>query len=197
MAVNDFYKLVAQYEYLGTIQQNRFYYRQQSGADTEAEHVANAFLDDVYPAIQAVQHEDCNLIQLTSINLNNPIDFYETAVTGANGDIGGEATAPFTAWYFKLLRESREFRPGRKAIGGVSESSVAAGMAILAVEPALNTCADALAGNINPPLATGNVYSPHLVREVVGVPPTEFTRITGCQYVGVSTQNTRKFNRGL
>lgn len=197
MAINDFYKLETIYSYLNGVVMNRYFYRQQAGSNTDAQYPALAWLEDVYPAIKAVQSDQMVLLQLRCINLNNPIDFHEESVVGAAGDLTGDPMPPFVAWRFKLNRESREFRPGRKAIGGVTETSVTAGVAAATILPDLEDVADALAANINYTAAPGNVFTPYLVRELGMLPPLEFTPVTGAAYVEVSSQNTRKFNRGI
>ncbi|AXH78685.1 MAG: hypothetical protein [Circular genetic element sp.] len=197
MAINDFYKLVTQYTFLGEIMQNRYYYRKvvEDGGDAGA--LINSFTDQVWPSLEPVLHPDCLLIQSTCINLNNPLDFFEILHTGYQGSAGGAAAAPYDCWYFRYSRESREFRPGRKSIGGISQGQTEAGAAVPAAIPLLNDLANALEDNLTRVAGGTDEWAPYLVREIVGVPPIEFTPVTNVGFAGVSTQNTRKFGRGL
>lgn len=197
MAVGDIYKVVTQYAYLNGVIANRFFYRQKSGADSDANNVSQAWQEDIYPALRLVQSTQLALVNITVTNLMNPVDFVDDAIIGAVGDRAGEVEPPFVTWRFKLLRASRVFRTGRKAIGGVASADIADGVAAPALLPLLDDAAAALAANMNTAVSPGNVYEPMLVREIVGLPPLEFTEITDAQYVEVSTQSTRKFNRGI
>lgn len=194
--VGDIYKLVTTFSYLGQVCQNRYYYKQISlEEDNEAEDVQNAWLLGVYPAMKAVQADDAVLFQIYTINLMNPVDFIESPITGATGDLTGPPMPPFVTWTYKLNRNDRTFRPGRKAVVGVTEDRVTEGVADASIIDDLNDLAVAFGDILVTPIA-GASMRPNLVREVVGLPPSASCQVTSAQYVAVSTQNSRKFGRG-
>jgi hypothetical protein len=120
-------------------------------------------------------------------------DFFEKP-EGLAGVRGGEAMPPFVSWGFRLNRTSREFRPGAKRITGVAEQDVVNGVPTLTIEPDLDLAAAKLGDAISRITGGNDLWEPALVRELVGLPPSEFTLVTGAEFIRVTTQNSRKFN---
>lgn len=189
-------KLVTKFNSLGVVHLNRYYYRQISAGTVGLDDVVNAWLAQVGAELQTVLSGNTAMVEIEAINLNDLADFYTTDVIGWTGAIAGDTMPPFTTWYYKYERASREFRPGRKSFGLLAEGSVVDGVAIGSILPDLNTLATALEDNLTTPVA-GGTLSPVLAREAIGVGVLAWTGVTGVSYQAVSTQNTRKFGRGI
>lgn len=196
MAIGEHYEVKTVFSYLGVVAMNRYYYSQISTDDPTTEDLANAWIEDVYPSVKAIQSSEAALVQVVCINLDNPVDFYETAVTGAVGDRSANGSPPFTSWTYTLFRNDRTFRPGRKAYVGVAEDDIQNGQPVAGIVAALDAVADALGANIAPTGFPG-VFRPRLLRYVPGVGVVDSCGITGAAFRAVSTQNTRKFGRGI
>ena len=191
----DIYRIVTKFETLGVKHQNRYYYRQIDQDISTPNDIANAWLLVVGIPLQDVLNDLTELKEIDVINLDDPSDFGTTVVLAWSGNIIGDAMPPFVAWRFKLLREDRTFRPGRKAYGLVSEGSVQDGVAIAGILPTLNLVATGLESTLVTPVGASSLI-PVMAREIPGGGTSAWTGVTGALYVEVSSQNTRKFGRG-
>lgn len=192
----DTYQIKTSFTLLGQVCQNRYYYRQIDTDISTPEDISNAWLLQVGAAIQDVVSDELVLFETEVINLDDPADFGNQVILGWTGVIAGDVMPPFVAWAFKLNRGDRTFRPGRKAVAGVAEGSVQNGVAIAGIVPDLNIVASAMEDPLVTPVGGSNLI-PVLARFVVGVGVTEWTAVTSVGYRQVSSQNSRKFGRGV
>lgn len=191
MALGDTYLLRDVQTLAGQECINTYYY-ENTNDDGTAEDLVGAFISDVLPDIQAIQHEDLVHESVDAYNLSDSEDFYAEALGATyNGDVGGEVMPKFVAWSYRLNRASRSVRNGHKRYAGVAEAWVADG------EPAPSTGNGeraALAATLEAELA------PNEGRYELRIPKGPFSPstiptpypIASVSFVGVTTQNSRK-----
>lgn len=195
MAVGNRYQLIDFQTYVGNDILNVYYYRQVAGTHTAAVELVDLFVSSVLPFITAVQHEAVTHISIGAKNLDVPTDFNLTPlVTGNVGQVTGQGLPPFVAWAFRLVRTQTDIHNGAKRIVGVAEGWQANGVADSTVVSALNDLAEAMA-------LTLDNFEPRIMRKLLDseghlIGYEDFPMGAG-QYVRISSQNTRKFGRGI
>jgi hypothetical protein len=130
-------------------------------------------------------------------------DEFATVPTSDTGTISGDVMPPFVAWAIRLNRASRAVRNGQKRIGGVPESLVVDGVAASSILSTLTGIAVSMATILTDPVS-GAAFEPRIVHRHTdagpGGDPPETPRadygITSGVFVGVSSQNSRKFGHG-
>lgn len=200
MAIGNRYELLDGQEYLGQDCLNVYYYRQIAGPAGNAGDLRQSWGAAVLPAVIAIQVDDVAHVAIATKNLDVPTDFeILPLVPGTTGTLVGDPMPPFVAWAFRLLRQQTNIRHGAKRYAGVSESSQSLGVATAEVMAALNNLADALGSDLLGD--TGAIYEPRIMRRLldaeghlIGYEDFPFGL---AQYVRISTQNTRKFGRGV
>lgn len=158
--------------------------------------LADAFYDSVLPAMLDVQHVTVSHYKMTVTNLTDGLGYAENVITPpAPGILSGSSMPPFVAWAFRKNRLNRSTRSGQMRVAGVSEGAQEGGIAIPTVVDDLNVLADALYDPLTH--ASGAAFSPCIVRKGPGNTVVTINGIVSVEYVGVSSQNTRKYGRGI
>lgn len=205
MAVGDHFQinLLQRWQDIsGQLLENVFCYEQTNGIGNAAELAAN-FILQVMDNINSVQHVDVQNQALSVINLDNLADYYTTVLPGVGAIGEGESLPPYASWTFRYIRATRAVRDGRKAFAGVPElwqtGGVTTGGATLTT---LNNLAASLQASVADILSSSS-WDPRIWRRpgVYGsgtvAPPGAFYPIAGVAYAAISTQNTRKYGRGV
>jgi hypothetical protein len=139
----------------------------------------------------SIQH-----FQYEVTNLDNPLEF-GTFSNATFGTVSSEALPPFVAWAFRLNRASRSVRNGQKRIGGVPESLQVNGEATSGALSLLNLGATALGNDITA-ISPNGTWRPRIAHRLGTVPETYTPYpMVGASYRAISSQNTRKFGRGI
>lgn len=185
----------------GDIMQNVFGYQQLDGLEGSSE-LANEFIEENLPSILAIVSEQTTFTGVSCINLNDPTDFASITLTGNAGEGNGDPMPPFVSWTFEYVRADRTVRNGRKAFGLVPEVGVTDGVVDPAWVTFVNATATALAGDLDSE-GDGSSWRPRIYRRpgtyssgVVAAPGAMYP-IQTVSYSSVSTQNSRKFGRGV
>lgn len=203
MAIGDHYVLTlkGQWQSPATQISNVFAYKQISATGNN-ERLFEAFVSDVLPAILDVLSEATIFTAIDVVNMETLADFGTYGLTAQEGVDTGDSMPPFVTWEFEYLRTTRAINNGRKAIGIMAESRVLNGEATADIQPFLEALAVAFETNLTNSIDT-SIYSPQLWRRPgtyssgAVAAPGVFWDIAGVEYRRVSTQNTRKFGRGI
>ena len=132
MGVGDVYEVVDVQSMHGQQVLNAYYYYQALPTlpleGTIGQALADAFAEDIVPAICEVQHSDCQHLTVRCRNLFDPFDAGE-AITGINGlRLSGDSMAAFDGYGMTINHDSTGIRPGGKRFAGVSEADVEDGV---------------------------------------------------------------------
>lgn len=166
--------------------------------------VLDAFITDVITPAQGLFASSMSFTQVALKNLTNGIDIGAKNYT-VNGSVSGEGLPPFACYGYRLNRTNALTRHGHKRFMGIPESmqgggTIAAGALTLAnglaTRMAEHLIEDAQSNRnfdfapviIGRDLDAGGSYVLNLAK----VNPVQ-----SGQYVSISTQNTRKFGRGI
>lgn len=196
MAIGQMYQVKVFHKYDTEDMINVYYYEQvgaTTGGPNDAHGLANAMIDIVFQTERLIVSNHVVFDRVEAICLSNDLDFW-TELFDANtfGAVASEALPPFVAWDFKLVRETRASRNGRKRIGGVPESFQNKGVVVLgAAADAVNDHAATLGGSIAS-ISFGGTWVPKIYRWN----PEAIFGVVGCDYVKITSQNSRKFGVG-
>lgn len=202
MAVGNVLQLIDRQITLAQECINVYYFEIVSDATggTNSETLASAFISATLPDLLAIQSIECTHTEINVKNLNDPTDFHTTILTTANqGSVSGDCMPPYVAWSFQFVRGSLASRHGWKRISGVPESGNFNGVAAAAFTAPLTAVANAMAANLLEGGGSGS-YVPRIARlEYTGgvLINVDTFPITGVAYRSITTQNTRKFGRGI
>jgi hypothetical protein len=158
--------------------------------------LADAFYDDVLPEMLAVQHVIVSHYKMTVSNLTDGLGYAENnIVPDVPGSLSGSAMPPFVAWAFRKNRLTRATRSGQLRVAGLSEGAQENGIAVAAIIDDL----DDLAEKLYLPLthASGASFAPCILRKTPAGGVDTINGIVSVEYVSVSSQNTRKYGRGI
>lgn len=203
MASGSRYKLTLTQTLFEQTLQNVFFYEQFGGTLTRAQSLFDAFDLEVLTDLKTIQSDELTYDSIAIENVDDPSDFYIAApVINGGGNQTGEVLPPYACYAFRYNRTTMAVRNGQKRFGGVPEAANANGVldatyntAVANVETALGD--DITDGTTNPQ------YRPKIAHRVfdTDTPPNlidyTFYGIASVQYVRLSTQNTRKFGRGI
>jgi len=135
-------------------------------------------------------------------NLSDPDEIFVGDFTAPfSGGVTGDVLPPFAAWAFIKRRATAVTRNGQMRLAGVPESLQVNGVA---TAPAVEDL-DAFAGIFQVgfsaaatlPEAFNAQFFPRIVRKTPTGGLDVVNGITGVEYTRISTQNTRKFGRGM
>jgi len=195
--IGDVYQIKLSARYLGVQTLNVYYYK-LIDAETGATDVGVAWHNQVEPSLLQIVTPGFALIQREVVNLNDLSDYdvhaYDPSVT--KGDRAGENAPPFVTWSFRFYRSTKECRNGSKRYAGVSEADMQDGAAIGSIIPRLTIHAASLQDELAAGL-TPAALKPVIHRSIGPLPGQYDTfDIRDVGFVGIGTQNTRKFGRG-
>lgn len=198
MAVGDLWRIIDR-QLLSAQQCLNVYFYEEMTSPTEgtpADALTVAFIQSIEAVIKNFQSSSCLHFQYEVTNLDDP-DQFGTFSNATTGTVASEALPPFVAWAFRLDRASRLVRNGQKRIPGVPESLQVNGEPTSAALALLNLGAVALGGDISA-IAPNGSWRPRIAHRLGTVPETYTPyAIAGASYSAISSQNTRKFGRGI
>lgn len=139
---------------------------------------------------------------ISIINLSEPLEIYTGAPTlTRNGLTAGDCMPPFTAWAFKLNRSNASTRNGSKRFWGVTEADVINGVvtpgAALGIQAVSAFLGAGMTLEINTSLPNDVQLYPVICRKDESGGLIASQRVNSAIFRSVSTQNTRKFGRGM
>jgi hypothetical protein len=185
---------------------NRFWYHLNQVPNTmAAADLADAFDTHVRTQWAALVSDDWTADVIEVDEVTSETNF----ATKATGLFGGTKSGttnmpPYEVFVIRLFRTSKETRSGWKRICGVSEEDQSGGQLETAVQTELANLAARFDSNFT---LTGGTVNPVIVRKTYSLPPVEELQdpslwivnfISDAQgQVQLSTQNTRKFGRGI
>ena len=123
MAVGDIYRVVLYGVCLSQQTINEFWYRQVNGAGGSSD-LAQAFLDNLLPAILAITCQSTGYNGLNIYNNANPSDFPELTFDFELGARNTASLPSYVAVSLKCARGRSDMRSGRKSFAGIPESVV-------------------------------------------------------------------------
>lgn len=135
-------------------------------------------------------------------NLSEPLEIFEGVPNEAIvGDVAGDCLPPYAAYGFKLTRTTALTRNGAKRFWGVPESMQVNGQPGGLAIVNLPLIAQNLAFGFDFDLVIEPVenvqFYPAIVRKDAAGLMTQFQRVLSAQFRSITTQNTRKFGRGM
>lgn len=178
---------------------NNIYFYESNGQNNSAANLITAWESNVHPSIMDMTTAAITYNRMECVNLDEPGDFHEQSFDAPpnQGVLIGDSLPPFVCWRFQYMRATRLVRHGWKRFAGVPEAWVADGVIsghgteILALETALGAT---IVGGL------GLNYEPKIARRIPVVgQPTEYELfpIAEVAFRGISSQNSRKFGRGV
>lgn len=118
-----FYEVVFKQKFLGEVMSNVFHFKTADESAT-AQDLRLAFIEDMVPKINGIQHAGADNYLLQTKNLFDLADFDEASLTGEGARPDSEVALPlFVAVNFTLRANSRLVRPGKKRFSGLSSLS--------------------------------------------------------------------------
>lgn len=193
MALNDVYQVTDKQSMNGEVILNVYYFQQVNAAST-INQLFQLFRDGYIDSVTSVQSNTLGHTGIKILNMTDGLEFLEQDFnTPIDGNKSDARMPTFVSWTFKLERETRLTRNGRKAIAGVVETDTADNVPTVGALTELEAVADI----IGAPLFDGIVpqFSPVIYREATTVPviaPAVVNPIVGATFSNLSTQNTRK-----
>lgn len=176
---------------------NVFWYVVLEGTGFEADDLGVAFKIGILPSICSVQNVAVEYQQMVINGVRDSHDVATIDIVESVGTITGDCLPPYAAWAYQISRSSTQMRNGYKRLPGVSESWQSNGEAVEGT-PA-DTLQDVGATmHTHLELAGGTVAVMTVPRRQfhgVVVDPVQYWEGADCNYVRISTQNTRKFGR--
>jgi len=157
---------------------------------------------DFTPFMQDITNVIVGYQSMSVVNLSDPLQIYEAPFTvQANGGVTGDCLPPYASWAFQLRRTTAATRNGAKRFAGVSESQQINGEPTAGAALSLQSMASWL-GNPSTLTLDNGVEIDVEIQPVIcrkdntgALIASQF--VSSAQPRGVSTQNTRKFGRGI
>lgn len=218
MANNELYQVTLTSSFQGQTFNNVFYYLQQSAAptdDTAALDLANQFvldvIDDAAFLTSAVFHTSCVWSNVRVINVYDDLDFADVPLTGFTGASSITPLPPYAAISFRTSWLGPAIHRGQKRFGGITEDVNTNGTVTSTFLTLCANFANVLGNTItdntglwNPVVVKRTKYITSEGTEAYRLPLNEadafgkiFPAQTWSLNTNLSTQNTRKFGRGV
>ncbi len=184
------YELVLEQTYGAEKLKNVFHYRHSLGSDDEQNNCADAFNEDVLPALKDLQNTLIAYTEVRVANLTGDLADASHLPSFANGVVAGDVMPSFTAFSYKYVRTSKDTRNGAKRFGGVIEENVTGNNWLPAFFTDMQLHESTLSGQID---VLGHIFVPIILRkpDVAGL----FTYNDVANVLAqnrVTTQNSRK-----
>ena len=163
MALDDLYVLDLKQMFEGQDIHNIFSYQRTD--EGSAIDLNDAFVEDMLPLINDMQHEDIINVSLNTINLGNLGDNGFLVLTGAGVLTGSDMLPLHDAVNFTLKPTNRAVRPGSKRFSGIPEIEQVGGTI---TQPTYITTLNALRVGLETNIAAEaeNFYQPIVIKRV-------------------------------
>lgn len=198
MASGDFYEVIDKQSQGGQTILNVFVF-QVTGADATAENVALTWQADQAIQISSLQSSSLVHDNVTVNNLNDLSDFWVETL-GIVGEQPGDVLPPYDCVALFYVRTTRASRNGWKRFAGVPEAHQNDGILDGTIITSWDGVAAYLLGPHSSSVATLSMVPYIWRRPKVGPPPVAqaFFPVSSIEVRNaVTTQNTRKYNRGI
>lgn len=197
MNMLDLLELTLYQTYNSTVQvRNVLHYRVGSVGTADETGLTTAFIAEVLPLMLDVQHLTMEHQKMTVLNLTDNIGWADVdLIPDQQGVLGGEVEPPFVCYAFRKNRALRRVRSGQLRVCGVPEGAINYGLAGPLVEDDLDQLAVALGETIID--GTGGSYVPVIIGKNPDGTVRDFAGIESVEFVSISTQNSRKYGRGI
>jgi len=197
MNVDDTLELTLYQRLFDSIEvRNVLHYRVAAIGTMEEEGLATAFNLDVLPAFLDLQDNDIKHYRQTVLNLNDDLGYADvTLIPEQGGTVAGGADSPFVAYGFRKNRATRQTKSGQLRIAGVPEGASSGGILSPLFQTEVDTLATALGSAIFD--GTGGRYLPLIVSKNPDGSFRARSPISDFQFVSITSQNSRKYGRGI
>lgn len=182
----------------------------QYQVDTEApfnladygQEICNSWYERVTSELQPLTSTLCSWQDVVITNLSTPAEFWlGVPDTPVSGLVSGDTLPPYASWGFILRRTTKITRNGAKRFWGVPESMQVNGIPTAGAGVLLPSLADFLgAQQFHTAIGTPPIeftLTPEIVRKNALGEMTLHQHVYDGQFRAITTQNTRKFGRGM
>lgn len=191
-AVNDMYEIKHFTTALGQNLLNVYHYQATAAPGSSAD-LAVRWVASVWAMVRNILSSDTLHDHVEVTNLNDNTDFTSYVGPYAAGTRGSVSSTPQTTLSFTYVSARTDARSGGKRFGVVAGADIADGYVV----GGLNTAIANVEAALESPFGDGSVlYRPRIygTRSTSIVPGLKFSNpITGVNFIGAYTQNTRKF----
>lgn len=158
--------------------------------------LATAFSAEVMTDFVDMQSTGIVHYKMTVLNLTDNLGWADVdIIPDQPGVVAGADCPPFTSYAFRKNRGTRTTRSGQLRIAGVPEGASEEGVIITAFKER----ADILAASLSGPIAdgTGGSYGPRIASKNSDGSLRIANSIDSVEFVSITTQNSRKYGRGI
>lgn len=204
VGTNSLFELKLFGDILGNATLNRFFYFLPQPPDTvEAVDVVFEFETKLAAIWEAAVSVDWDGTRVTCDEVTSIQNFFDSTTNIGPGTGVGVNMPPYVSASIRLFRTTKETRSGWKRIGGILEEQQQNGALEVASLAAFNTLADGFADTLP---SVGGSITPAIVRVTLDPatgdpnPADEWVYnlvASAAANSNLSTQNTRKFGRGI
>lgn len=177
---------------------NMFFYEFVGAAGGDAQALGDLFYAWLPPIISTIVSSSYTMTDIEVQNLDTPSDYFVRAFS-ISGSRSATTQGPFQAWGFRINASSLVEKSGAKRIAGVAESDTTNGVCDSAILSDVNAVGAALGGAL--PLVGTKLFRPrirHLANpDELGPPEYYYGLVSSGVFTGVTTQNSRKYGRGV
>lgn len=190
-ALNDVYEVKLFTRALGQNMLNVFHY-QATNAVGDSSELANRFGLTVCDKVRVLLSSETIYDHIEVKNQNDPTDFTSWVGAFSNGTRNGIAATPQDALSFVYVSGRTDARSGGKRFGVLAAGDIIDGALTSALATQLGAAEAALESSIS---GVSCIYRPRIWgQRTTATPLLKFPNpITGVQFNGVYSQNTRKF----
>lgn len=186
---------------------NVFQYRVETTETALLYQIGQELGDLVYETIlngdfRNVISTEVNYMSFAWKNLTEPLEIFEgTPTTPLQGAISGDCLPPYAAWGFKLTRTNALTRNGAKRFWGVPEglqaNGLPTGLAIVNLPLIAENLATVIPFDLTDWGFLEGTLVPAIVRKDETGAMTASQDVSTAQFRSITTQNTRKYGRGM
>jgi len=193
--VGDVFQLTLKASYLGQNISNVFFYYMSiaTSSNPYAAALANLFADEVLPSIIDFQSDELVYSEIYCVNVGTPLDMVVLPLA-TSGSIAADPDTllpSYVAAKFRFTRSGAGQRYGYKRFAGLNDALVNGNAPSSSMTTLGNTCA----ANLDDPLVggSGTTLNPFVASRpiILGTIPSGYVP-QGCQFSGITTQNSRK-----
>lgn len=184
------YRVVFEQEYQNKTLFNVFGYLHTLGQDDEQDLCAQAFDEDIMPAVTLIQNDAVDYTTIRAINLTGSLADEVITPAVASGSISGSVVNSFTACSFRYNRETKDTRNGSKRFSGMIEEN----MVGVGFEAAFFTLMNTFAGVLETDISTvGGIFTPIILGAETATPGTwNYNTLVGVQALNRATSQVSR-----
>lgn len=166
------------------------------------QNIIDDWADDYTSYLQDIISAEITFDGIDITNLTNPEEIFVGDFTSPfSGGVTGDVLPPYAAWAFIKRRATASTRNGQLRLPGVPESLQVNGLATSPALEDLEAFADIFQVGFSAAATLPEPFTAQFFLRIVRKDETGaldvVNTITGVEYRSLSTQNTRKFGRGM